>query len=86
MLAISSQHLAKKNKSVVLATEMWNHHATALRLFSQALDHVPVATLLDTLLLLVNFEVSWSISCTLPLKVDIALGHAVSVQHVGSSH
>jgi len=58
MLAISSQHLAKKNNSVVLATEMWNHHATALRLFSEALDHVSASKLLDTLLLLVNFEVS----------------------------
>lgn len=57
MLAISSQHLAKKNNSTVLATEMRNHQATALRLFAQALDDTPAFQLLDALLLLVNFEV-----------------------------
>lgn len=58
MLAISSQHLAKKNNSMVLATEMRNHQATALRLFAQALSDTPAVQLLDALLLLVNFEVS----------------------------
>lgn len=57
MLAISSQHLAKKNNSVMLAAEMRNHQATALRLFAQALSDTPAFQLLDALLLLVNFEV-----------------------------
>jgi hypothetical protein len=57
ILAISSQHLAKKKNSVVLAAEMQNHQAIALRLFAEALSHTPASTLLDTLLLLVNFEV-----------------------------
>lgn len=57
ILATSSQHLAKKNNSLVLAAEMRNHQATALRLFSNALSHTPASELLDALLLLVNFEV-----------------------------
>jgi hypothetical protein len=57
ILAISSQHLAKQKNSPALAVEMQNHQAIALRLFGQALNHTPASILLDTLLLLVNFEV-----------------------------
>ena len=58
ILAVSTQHLAKKSNSVLLTAEMHNHWSTAVRLFSDALCRSNSLALLDTLLVLVNFEVS----------------------------
>ena len=48
VMAISAQHLAKKNGDMFLATEAQNHQGTAMKLFSQALSRTSAIHLLDT--------------------------------------
>lgn len=64
VLALASQHLAKKNNSAEMVTQMHNHQATAVKLFSEAVAYTPAFTALDTLLLLVNFEATQTASST----------------------
>ncbi|KAK5122250.1 hypothetical protein LTR85_004160 [Meristemomyces frigidus] len=56
VLAVSAQHLAKKHCNTSLLAEAQGHQALAVRHFREALDHTPAPRLLDTLLILVNFE------------------------------
>ena len=56
VMALSSQHLAKINRSSIMATEMHTHQSTAIQLFSKALNSPNSEPLLDTLLLLIIFE------------------------------
>lgn len=58
VLAISFQHLAKKTKTPTFEVGMRHHQALALRLFSEALSDKPSLQLLDTIMLLINFEAS----------------------------
>ncbi|KAK3046696.1 hypothetical protein LTR09_011843 [Extremus antarcticus] len=62
VMALSAQHLAKKNNDRSLALETQKHQATAIHLFSQALEYAPASRLLDTLLILVNFEATQTAS------------------------
>lgn len=59
VLAISSRHLAKRDNSIVLEEQAHNHWSTSLQLLGTATysnsDFLP---LLDTVLVLANFEVS----------------------------
>jgi Fungal specific transcription factor domain len=58
VLALSMQHLAKKNQDETLAQEMQVHRSTATHLYSEALSKSDALVLLDTLLILVNLDVS----------------------------
>jgi hypothetical protein len=58
VLALASQHLAKLNSSIVMSNEMNTHWSTAMQLFSSALGNPKYRPILDTLLILVHFEVS----------------------------
>ncbi|KAK5705495.1 hypothetical protein LTR97_002614 [Elasticomyces elasticus] len=62
VLAISAQHLAKKHCITQLLGEAQNHQALAVHHFRKALDHTPASRLLDTLLILVNFEATQTAS------------------------
>jgi hypothetical protein len=57
-MALSSQHLAKIDKSAVMISEMHAHRSTAMQLFRDALSSSSFQPLLDTLLILINFEAS----------------------------
>jgi hypothetical protein len=59
-MALSSQHLAKISRSAIMATEMHSHQSNAMQLFSEALNNPSSEPVLDTLLLLIIFEVSSS--------------------------
>lgn len=86
VLALASQHIAKKDRSTSLLVETLDHQATALKLFRQALTHTSPFTLLDTLLLLVNFEATqsasstWSIHLNAALKILAGIGISVACQ------
>lgn len=56
-MALSSQHLAKLRSSVSMAADMHAHQSTAMQLFSKALNDPRSEPVLDTLLLLIIFEV-----------------------------
>lgn len=59
VLAISSRHLAKRDKSAILEDQAHSHWSTSLRLLSTATYSSPdFLPLLDTVLVLANFEVS----------------------------
>lgn len=58
-MALSSQHLAKLGNSPGMATEVHAHQSTAMLLFGEALNHPISESVLDTLLLLIIFEVSF---------------------------
>ncbi|KAF2812325.1 uncharacterized protein BDZ99DRAFT_383101, partial [Mytilinidion resinicola] len=62
ILALSSQHLAKKNDCIDLMTEMHNHRSSAIQLFSEALGNTQSNSLplLDTVLVLINLEITQS--------------------------
>ncbi|KAK4893763.1 hypothetical protein LTR27_008011 [Elasticomyces elasticus] len=62
VLAISAQHLAKKHCITQLLGEAQNHQALAVHHFRKALDHTPASRLLDTLLILINFEATQTAS------------------------
>ncbi|KAK5707126.1 hypothetical protein LTR17_020998 [Elasticomyces elasticus] len=62
VLAISAQHLAKKHCITQLLGEAQNHQALAVNHFRKALDHTPASRLLDTLLILINFEATQTAS------------------------
>jgi hypothetical protein len=64
VLALATQHLAKKNNSALLLAQMHHHQATAVSLFREAVAYTPAFTALDTLLLLVNFESTQTASST----------------------
>ncbi len=59
ILALSMQHLAKKSHDETLAAEMQVHRSTATHLYSEALSKSAALALLDTLLILVNVDVSF---------------------------
>jgi hypothetical protein len=59
ILAVSAQHLAKKSKNSTLTTEMLTHRSIATHLYSEALVKSSAVTLLDTLLVLLNLDVSF---------------------------
>ena len=58
ILALSMQHLAKKSQDEALAQEMQVHRSAATHLYSEALSKSDALVLLDTLLILVNLDVS----------------------------
>lgn len=58
ILAVSSQHLAKKYNDPSLTIEMYNHRSVAIQAFSEALYRSNVRYLLDTIMVLVNLEVN----------------------------
>lgn len=58
ILALSMQHLAKKSQDEALAQEMQVHRSAATHLFSEALSKSDALVLLDTLLILVNLDVT----------------------------
>lgn len=58
VLALSMQHLAKKSLNKALTQEMQVHRSTATHLYSEALSKSDALALLDTLLILVNLDVS----------------------------
>jgi hypothetical protein len=57
-MALSAQHLAKMDRCAVMAAEMHNHRSAALQLFRDALNSPSFQPILDTLLILINFEAS----------------------------
>ncbi|RFU35463.1 hypothetical protein B7463_g881, partial [Scytalidium lignicola] len=61
ILAISSHHLAKKNECAALTVDMHNHWSAAVQLFSKSLGQCS-PPLLDTILILVNFDTTQSAS------------------------
>jgi len=81
VMAVSTQHLAKKNDCAVLLAEMHQHWSTALHLFSQSLNNPEVVPLLDTLLVLVSLEVGapcpsrWSCPLIRTTDYSIRIGH-----------
>jgi hypothetical protein len=58
VLALSLQHLAKQSQDETLTKEMQVHRSTATHLYSEALSKSDALVLLDTLLILVNLDVS----------------------------
>jgi len=58
ILALSMQHLAKQSQDKTLSLEMELHRSTATHLYSEALSKSDGLVLLDTLLILVNLDVS----------------------------
>ena len=58
IMAVSSQHLAKKTNRVELSLQVQNHRSTAMYLFTRALCQSDPSTLLDALLILVTLDVS----------------------------
>jgi hypothetical protein len=61
ILALSSQHLAKKTNQVALSLQAQDHREIAMQSFTQALCHSDPCSLLDALLILVSLDVSrWS--------------------------
>lgn len=73
VLALASQHIAKKDPSTSLLAETLDHQATALTLFRQSLTYTSPFTLLDTILLLVNFEATQTASSTWSIHLNAAL-------------
>ncbi|TLD37680.1 hypothetical protein E2P81_ATG04492 [Venturia nashicola] len=59
-MALSSQHIAKIDRSPNMATEIYAHQSTAIKLFGEALSNPKSEPVLDTLLLLIIFEISQS--------------------------
>lgn len=86
VLALASQHIAKKDRSTSLLATTLDHQATALTLFRQALTHTSPFMLLDTILLLVNFEAtqsassSWSVHLNAALKILDSIGISKACQ------
>lgn len=64
ILALSSQHLAKKNNDPSLVIEMYKHRSTALHLFSESLNYSSIVPLLDTILIMVNLETTQTATST----------------------
>ena len=62
IMAVSSQHLAKKNNRADLGLQVHYYRSTAMYLFTQALCQSDPGTLLDALLILVSLDVSLFIS------------------------
>lgn len=60
VMAIASQHIAKQNNDSIMAAQTRNHWSTAIKLFSSALETPEYRSILDTLIVLINFEVSIS--------------------------
>ena len=58
VLALSLQHMAKQSQDETLTQEMQVHRSTATHLYSEALSKSDALVLLDTLLILVNLDVS----------------------------
>ena len=58
IMALSMQHLAKKSRDEALLTEMLAHRSTATQLYSEALSESNTLSLLDTLLIMLNLDVS----------------------------
>ena len=58
IMAVSSQHLAKKTNRPELNLQVHNHRSTAMHSFIQALSQSDPWTLLDALLILVSLDVS----------------------------
>jgi hypothetical protein len=52
------QHLAKKSKDESLTADMLRHRSTATHLYGKALSKSNPLALLDTLLIIVNLDVS----------------------------
>lgn len=78
VLALSFQHLAKQRNSPELVEETDRHRSMAVQLYSQALSHCSPNLLLDTLLLLFNFEVRKR-DCRRRLNLTICSGNTVSL-------
>jgi hypothetical protein len=57
-MALSSQHLAKIDKSAIMISEMHTHRSAAMQLFRDALGSSSFEPVLDTLVILINFEAS----------------------------
>ena len=53
-----------------MALETQKHQAKAIHLFSQALEHAPASRLLDTLLILINFEATQTASSSWVVHLD----------------
>ncbi|KIW00467.1 uncharacterized protein PV09_07991 [Verruconis gallopava] len=62
VLALATQHLAKQNKTQDFSTEMLSHWSNAMQLFSCALSQPSQILMIDTLLILINFEITQSAS------------------------
>ncbi|KAF2115738.1 fungal-specific transcription factor domain-containing protein [Lophiotrema nucula] len=89
ILAVSSQHLAKKNHNSSLNIEMHRHSSTALKLFSKALIYSDIVSLLETILVIVNLETSQTASSTWSIHLNGAQGllerDSAVESHVGNS-
>ncbi|KAI1623349.1 fungal-specific transcription factor domain-containing protein [Exophiala viscosa] len=72
IMAISSQHLAKKSNCSALASQTEIHRSTAVQMFTEALCQSNDITfaLLDTLIILVNFELTQSASGMWAMHLD----------------
>jgi hypothetical protein len=64
VLAVASQHLAKKNKSAQMLDQMHAHQGMAVKLFSEAVADTPPSVALDTLLLLITLDATQTASST----------------------
>ncbi|KPI44183.1 uncharacterized protein AB675_6388 [Cyphellophora attinorum] len=64
VLAVASQHLAKKTKSAQMIDQMHAHQGMAVKLFSEAVANTPPSVALDTLLLLITFDATQTASST----------------------
>ena len=58
IMAVASQHLAKKTNRAELSLQVHNHRSTAMHLFTRALCQSDPCTLLDALLILITLDVS----------------------------
>lgn len=58
VVAISAQHLSKKEQTADLKVKMHEHWSAAIQLFRRDLNRGNFGTLIDTLLILINLEVS----------------------------
>jgi hypothetical protein len=58
VMALASQHLSKQDGCTVMSTQVHNHWSTAVTLFSSALSQSEYRPILDTVLVLIIFEVN----------------------------
>ncbi len=83
IMAVSSQHLAKKTNRVELSLHLHSHRSKAMHLFTQALCQSDPCTLLDALLILVSLDVSIFISGWLDQLILVA--YSVCPWYLGRS-
>ena len=76
IMAITSQHIAKRDASDLMTAKMHEHWSTSMQLFSDALPTSSALPLLDTIMVLITYQVckpSTTKSTANVHRVDIAV-------------